>query len=352
MKKIITSAVILLTLLIIAAIIGYFTTEKAVDVIGVSTQNNRIQFINAFPTVDENIVIGSVLEIDSSDRYIYLLDQNRSTVHQFDLEGNYVKQIGKVGPGPGELQQPLSMSYDNNHLFIFEQAKMQVQEFTINGEYSGVHIFQGSYEEITVVNDKIWMTNHYFSGMPKFTDMPNSDTQPIYTVYDIDHNHLKTAGNYPSIMHDKDKVGEIKSTSYEGHIFTFIRRLLQINVYEADNGDFVRSINLQGGIFNDAREAISNNYDNPIISPMNIRVNQHGIFIPLQGHDLSTYRFDFDGNLKSSFSFADHYEAEYDDRYMRHLHIKENENENSLRFYIKVYSDYPRILIFDKNLNH
>lgn len=351
MKNIITSTAILLIVIIITVIIGYYATDKAVDVIKTSSQKSQIQFINAFPTIDDEIVIGSVLEMESSDRYIYLLDQNRSIIHQFDTDGNYIQQIGSVGPGPGELQQPLSMSFDNNHLFIFEQSKMHVQEFSENGEYLDVHIFQGAYEEITVENGKIWMTNHYFPGMPNFLDMPNSDSQPVYTVYDINQNELKTAGNFPEIMHDKGKIGEIKSTIYEGHIYTFIRRLLQIDVYNADTGDFVRSINLQGGIFDDARDVVSNDYYKPIISPMNIIVNQFGIFIPLHGQGLRTYRFDFDGKLKSAVSFADHYETEYEDQYIRHIHIKETGSENNLRFYLKVYSDFPRILIFDKKIN-
>jgi hypothetical protein len=351
MKKYIATTVLLLILFLVALLIGYFTTDKVVNRISYDVADDRIMFIDSFPETDEAIVIGSILKMVSSESFIYLLDQNRSFIHQFDLNGNYLNQISSVGPGPGELQQPLSISFDSGLLYTFEQTKMQVQAFEESGEYVDVYLFQGAYEDITVLNNSIWFTNYYFPGLPNFVDMPESDNQPIYTVYDIVSGSLSAAGSYPDLMRDRDKIGTVRTAKYDDEIYALLRRMYEINVYDSGTGELVRTIQLQGGMFNDLRSAVQEDYENLQLPLMNVVVNRFGIFIPAYGEELTVYGFNFDGHLKTSISFSNHYETEYDDRYIRHIHIKELDNSNRLRFYLKVYSDFPRVLIFDKEIS-
>lgn len=350
MKNFITSTAILLLVFLFSLIIGYYVTDRTVDVVSSSFTNDQVQFIDSFPTIDEPIVIGSILEMESSNSFIYLLDQNRSIVHQFDLNGNYVKQISSVGPGPGELQQPLSISFDSVNLYTFEQSKMQIQTFTEDGDYTDVFMFQGAYENITVLDEKIWMNNYYFLGLPNYIDMPDLNNQPIYTVYDINSGDLSAAGSYPEIMQDKDKLGTVRTAKFAGNIYTLLRRIYKLNIYDGNTAELIKTVNLKGGIFDESREAVLDDYENYQLPLMNISVNQYGIFIPAHSEDLSVYKFDFDGNLVSVIYFSDYYETEYFDRYIRHIHIIETESSNELRFFLKVYSDFPRVLIFDKKM--
>ncbi|MCC5942490.1 MAG: 6-bladed beta-propeller [Balneolaceae bacterium] len=349
MKKIIASIAILVLIVTVSIIAGYYFTETAMDAISAEETAN-ITFVGYFPDENDHVTIGNVLKILSTERYLFLLDQMRSTIHKFDLNGNYIKSIGQPGPGPGELQMPLSMAVKENDIYVFEQSKMQIQIFNEEGVYSDVILFEGSYEEITLSETNIWLTNHYFSGMPSFSDMPGDEHQSVYTIYNHNSGDINHAGLYPPVMDGKDKIGTILTSEYDGKIYSLNRKLFYINIYDSESKELIKTLDLKGGEIDNAIAAVQIDYDSPTVSLMDMIVNNNGIYIPIQGSDLTIYKFNFDGKLDSSTSFSNFYNDIHNDRYIRKIHVKELSELNVIRYYLKLYSDFPRVLIFDENL--
>jgi len=59
---------------------------------------------------DEDVIFGVVRDIGVDDEgNVYLLDVQLNQVHVFDKDGNFVRDIGREGEGPGEFRQPSSM---------------------------------------------------------------------------------------------------------------------------------------------------------------------------------------------------------------------------------------------------
>lgn len=59
---------------------------------------------------DEDVIFGVVREIGVDDQgNVYLLDIQLNQVHVFDKDGNFLRDIGREGEGPGEFRQPSSM---------------------------------------------------------------------------------------------------------------------------------------------------------------------------------------------------------------------------------------------------
>ncbi len=59
---------------------------------------------------DEDVIFGVVREIAVDDAgNVYLLDVQLNQVHVFDRDGNFLRDIGREGEGPGEFRRPSSM---------------------------------------------------------------------------------------------------------------------------------------------------------------------------------------------------------------------------------------------------
>ena len=59
---------------------------------------------------DEDVIFGVVREIGIDEAgNVYLLDVQLNQVHVFDRDGNFLREIGREGEGPGEFRRPSSM---------------------------------------------------------------------------------------------------------------------------------------------------------------------------------------------------------------------------------------------------
>ena len=68
--------------------------------------------------------------------HIYILDANRIRV--FDESGKYIKTIGGVGEGPGDLLDPALLVIDKqDNIVLFDGGKQRVQILSSDGKYLG-----------------------------------------------------------------------------------------------------------------------------------------------------------------------------------------------------------------------
>ncbi len=75
------------------------------------------------------------IDVDNEGR-IYVLDFKEAHVKVFDNKGEYIKTIGKKGQGPGELENPLSMSITGqNEIMVNDPRNRRLAFFTIKGEF-------------------------------------------------------------------------------------------------------------------------------------------------------------------------------------------------------------------------
>jgi hypothetical protein len=72
------------------------------------------------------------------DKNIYVLNQLGHRVLKFDINGKFLKQIGKKGKGPGEFWLPSEISVDGKgHLFVEDDGNRRIQIFNSDGKYLG-----------------------------------------------------------------------------------------------------------------------------------------------------------------------------------------------------------------------
>lgn len=75
--------------------------------------------------------------------YIYILDTIR--IQAFDESGKYIKTIGGVGEGPGDLLDPTHLVVDKqNNLVLVDGGKQRVQILSLDGKYLGGFPLEGN----------------------------------------------------------------------------------------------------------------------------------------------------------------------------------------------------------------
>lgn len=67
------------------------------------------------------------------DQSVYILDISEHMIFKFDVNGKFIKTIGKKGEGPGEMQFPLGIAIKDNILYLID-GSTAINTYDLNGE--------------------------------------------------------------------------------------------------------------------------------------------------------------------------------------------------------------------------
>ena len=74
---------------------------------------------------------------------VYVADTFNDRIESFDAEGNFIRQFGKAGDGPGYFARPKGVAIDaDGHVWVADAVQDRVQVFTPEGQlliYMGGH---------------------------------------------------------------------------------------------------------------------------------------------------------------------------------------------------------------------
>jgi tripartite motif-containing protein 71 len=66
-------------------------------------------------------------------KYVYVADSKNDRISQFDIHGNYIKSIGKLGNKSGEFNLPTTIEIDSKgNFFVNERGNERIQKFDSN----------------------------------------------------------------------------------------------------------------------------------------------------------------------------------------------------------------------------
>ncbi|RKZ65510.1 MAG: hypothetical protein DRQ48_11565, partial [Gammaproteobacteria bacterium] len=89
-------------------------------------------FLSAFGYPGFNGQINGLLLNDAANE-IYVADTNNNKIVVFDFGGNFKREFGSPGAGPGNFIRPGSMALDNNILYVVDSGNNRIQKLDTNG---------------------------------------------------------------------------------------------------------------------------------------------------------------------------------------------------------------------------
>jgi hypothetical protein len=86
-----------------------------------------------FLEIPDSIVVGAIKQIEFADSSIYLLEDGvTSSILVFDREGQFKRQLLKLGSGPGEYVQIDLFIFDENNITIYDRSRMKLISYSID----------------------------------------------------------------------------------------------------------------------------------------------------------------------------------------------------------------------------
>ena len=85
----------------------------------------------------DEYIIGIISDIKYDKGLLYIADMKENRVMIYDTLGNFVKQIGSPGQGPGELLNPEKIAIENDSIFVLNSGNSRIEIFDINGKPLG-----------------------------------------------------------------------------------------------------------------------------------------------------------------------------------------------------------------------
>ncbi len=111
-----------------------------------------VRTIGGLDAVDENYQFYRIsdLKVDREGN-LYVLDSGNGRIQVFDIDGKYLKTIGRPGQGPGELDKPYGMYIrDNGEILVSKFRTIII--FSPDGKEIGRHSTDDTIYELNITN--------------------------------------------------------------------------------------------------------------------------------------------------------------------------------------------------------
>jgi len=92
-------------------------------------------------TAGEEYLFSYIMSVTSNDDYIFVIDEQANLVRRYDHDGVYVDTIGGVGQGPGEYEDPITVT-------LAPDGRIHV--FDLRGSRTNIYAADGAFEDSRV----------------------------------------------------------------------------------------------------------------------------------------------------------------------------------------------------------
>ena len=108
----------------------------------------------------EEYYIYKVESMDAdNDANLYVLDRFECTITVFDKNGKFIRTMSRRGQGPGELENPESISINNGKIYIYQDGK-GIKILNLQGKYIDFFLIPiGNYYVIKAYDDCVLTVN-------------------------------------------------------------------------------------------------------------------------------------------------------------------------------------------------
>lgn len=165
---------------------------------------------------------------------LYIVDQKRQTIFNFDTSGNFLRKVGQPGQGPGDLAQPRHVAINGKYFITGDIGNMRIQYLDSQGEFIRSFKVFKSFESVALGD------NGYLYCIPT---MATRRTHLI-EVYSQEGNLVNTFGELMKSGADQDVLSRARLAIGNNHeIFVAFVFFPIVRVYSME-GSMIREIRL------------------------------------------------------------------------------------------------------------
>jgi hypothetical protein len=172
--------------LVIAVLVIFFPVLTAADTVSPDTGVTLWSFSYFGDTEGEYFHRPSDIAVDAARSLLYVVDLGNHRVVVFDLDGRFVRIIGKEGQGPGEFSRPSGAFVSpESRLFVADYGNNRIQIFDGEGKFQeNINTKEVQVADLLVI-DGLFYTIPTFGASGFSINMgSDADSQPLVVVLD------------------------------------------------------------------------------------------------------------------------------------------------------------------------
>lgn len=181
----------------------------------------------------ENRMVGQIKYLDITDRYIVIFDWKKCLL--FNRSGKFLRQISKMGRGPGEFSNPGQIKIYGNKIFIPDAKDNSLKIYNVDGKYIESVRSPGRFSNQVMVSNYMLISDSLF-----LVQEPNITGYQKYRIHLINKNGeiLKSYRN--STFYDSINKPRFVSTDFAAQFYKLgdeirYKELLNDTVWQLEN---------------------------------------------------------------------------------------------------------------------
>jgi len=187
--------------------------------------------------LNEGLHKPSEIRINPITHDIVVLDEGNVCLYVFSSEGKFIRKIGNIGQGPGDLLGPAHFEIDRyGIIYVYEKINLRISKFSSNGKF--IKSFRinslGSYPSFTIDDNQNIIARVSGSGY-------------YITVFSQDGEHVKNIGVVPEINKKFPQINDEYARNFafkkNGDYIVFLKHLPMIKIFD-DSGNLIKEISL------------------------------------------------------------------------------------------------------------
>jgi DNA-binding beta-propeller fold protein YncE len=137
------------------------------------------------------------VEVDKALKNVYVADSKNNRIQQFDINGNFIKVIGKYGKKSGEFNLPTTIEIDSRgNFFVNERGNERIQKFDSNWNPLLMWGSKGSRNNQFCHMEHIALDKYDNVYVTDPQSDPGCSMQPRVLKFDNDGNFITKFGSY------------------------------------------------------------------------------------------------------------------------------------------------------------
>lgn len=186
----------------------------------------------------DEYILGIINDVEYYKGLLFVVDMKENRIMVYDTLGNFIREIGKPGQGPGEFLYPKDIKIWKDTIYVTDEGNQRIEMFDINGRFlsSFVPKKRGVYSG----KPGIWRGKIYLTTI---------GNDRLITVYNLSGKEIGFFGNPASPPKNKDiaiwDLGTIMVN--EGNLYYFYYAIPLIQIYDL-NGKFLGRIKVRSHV--------------------------------------------------------------------------------------------------------
>jgi hypothetical protein len=202
---------------------------------------HNLKFVESIGSDESEAYITRSRSISSDlQNYIYVADQGLAKVHQYTLNGDYIKSIGRSGRGPGEFSGNMNVHAEGDSLLVTDFTNLSVSLFNADGELLNTFNLEDRHTSEFQFFNRLLVTGHSYS-LPLGTEYKDED---LLYLYDVDGKINHSFGEFLDFEESVPSIIQKNFTAVSGDLLHLVFMFFPLYHIYNDRGELVESFQI------------------------------------------------------------------------------------------------------------